>query len=140
MMRRSCQGKVYGLTLAAAMVIATAAFAGEWLNPDGSRMGGSGQTQPRADAENEISENLAEDKGGGKAMPESQAEPTPVPPVTAEPNADYLANVPIPPGHLPPPGACRLWFIDRPPGHQPPPGPCAQLRHQVSAGVFLVKG
>ena len=27
----------------------------------------------------------------------------------------------IPPGHLPPPGEYRQWFLDRPPGHQPPP-------------------
>jgi hypothetical protein len=30
----------------------------------------------------------------------------------------------VPPGHLPPPGECRLWFPDRPPGQQPPPGRC----------------
>jgi hypothetical protein len=30
----------------------------------------------------------------------------------------------IPPGHLPPPGECRVWYPDRPAGHQPPPGRC----------------
>ena len=30
----------------------------------------------------------------------------------------------IPPGHLPPPGACRVWIDGRPPGHQPPPTDC----------------
>jgi hypothetical protein len=30
----------------------------------------------------------------------------------------------IPPGHLPPPGECRVWLPGRPPGHQPPPGRC----------------
>ncbi|WP_083846037.1 hypothetical protein [Sinorhizobium sojae] len=30
----------------------------------------------------------------------------------------------IPPGHLPPPGLCRVWFYDRPAGHQPPPTSC----------------
>jgi hypothetical protein len=31
----------------------------------------------------------------------------------------------IPPGHYPPPGSCRLWFLERPPGHQPPPESCS---------------
>jgi hypothetical protein len=31
---------------------------------------------------------------------------------------------PIPDGHLPPPGECRVWYPDRPAGHQPPPFKC----------------
>lgn len=49
-------------------------------------------------------------------------------------------KVHIPPGHLPPPGACRIWFPDRPPGQQPPPGPCHALRHLVPWGAVLVHG
>lgn len=49
-------------------------------------------------------------------------------------------QVHIPPGHLPPPGACRIWFPDRPPGQPPPPGPCRALRHQVPWGAVLVHG
>ena len=49
-------------------------------------------------------------------------------------------NVEIPPGHMPPPGECRIWFPGRPPGQQPPPGPCSELRHQVPAGAILVRG
>jgi hypothetical protein len=30
----------------------------------------------------------------------------------------------IPPGHLPPPGECRVWYDGRPPGQQPPPTDC----------------
>jgi hypothetical protein len=30
----------------------------------------------------------------------------------------------IPPGHLPPPGECRVWRRGVPPGHQPPPFRC----------------
>jgi hypothetical protein len=33
----------------------------------------------------------------------------------------------VPPGHMPPPGKCRLWYPDRPPGHQPRPQPCEHL-------------
>lgn len=46
----------------------------------------------------------------------------------------------VPPGHLPPPGQCRIWYPDRPPGHQPPPGSCRKLRHQVPPGAVLVQG
>jgi hypothetical protein len=31
----------------------------------------------------------------------------------------------IPPGYLPPPGACRVWYDGRPPGHQPRVTSCA---------------
>ncbi len=46
----------------------------------------------------------------------------------------------IPPGHMPPPGSCRVWFPDRPPGQQPPPGNCRALRHHVPPGAVLVYG
>ena len=32
----------------------------------------------------------------------------------------------IPPGHLPPPGECRVWYDGRPAGHQPPPTDCRE--------------
>ena len=68
--------------------------------------------------------------------------------VRAEPAPGYYepapvyrsASVKIPPGHLPPPGECRIWYPDRPPGHQPPPGDCYTLRYQVPPGAFLVRG
>lgn len=37
----------------------------------------------------------------------------------------------IPPGHLPPPGECRVWHDGRPPGQQPPPTDCATARWQA---------
>lgn len=46
----------------------------------------------------------------------------------------------IPPGHMPPPGECRIWYPDLPPGQQPPPGPCGQLRYQVPPGAWLIRG
>lgn len=46
----------------------------------------------------------------------------------------------IPPGHLPPPGECRVWYPDRSPGQQPPPGDCHELRRHVPAGACLVYG
>lgn len=32
----------------------------------------------------------------------------------------------VPPGHLPPPGQCRVWYDGRPPGRQPPPINCSE--------------
>ena len=50
----------------------------------------------------------------------------------------HPAHLGIPPGHLPPPGQCRIWIPGRPPGHQPPPGPCRALRAEVPVGAWLV--
>jgi hypothetical protein len=57
--------------------------------------------------------------------------PYPAPPGT-RPN--------IPPGHMPPPGQCRIWYPERPPGQQPPPGDCEELRYDVPPGAWLLRG
>lgn len=49
--------------------------------------------------------------------------------------AAYLG---IPPGHLPPPGECRIWFPGLPPGQQPPPGRCGKLEQDVPLGAWLL--
>jgi hypothetical protein len=38
----------------------------------------------------------------------------------------------VPPGHLPPPGQCRVWYDGRPPGHQPPPTGCREAERVAS--------
>lgn len=38
----------------------------------------------------------------------------------------------IPPGHLPPPGECRVWYDGRPPGQQPPPTDCRNAERMAS--------
>ena len=58
------------------------------------------------------------------------------PPATVE--ISHPAHLGIPPGHLPPPGQCRVWIPGRPPGHQPPAGSCNRLESQVPAGAWLV--
>ncbi|HEX6898226.1 MAG TPA: hypothetical protein VF789_00865 [Thermoanaerobaculia bacterium] len=40
----------------------------------------------------------------------------------------------IPPGHLPPPGACRVWYNGVPPGQQPPPTDCDTARREAARG------
>jgi hypothetical protein len=44
----------------------------------------------------------------------------------------------IPPGHLPPPGECRIWYPGRPPGHQPPPVSCAVAINEAPAGSWVL--
>ena len=51
--------------------------------------------------------------------------------------ANY-ARLPIPRGHLPSPGQCRVWLPGVPPGHQPAPGPCRAMSRRVPAGAWLV--
>ena len=38
----------------------------------------------------------------------------------------------IPPGHMPPPGECRVWYDGRPPGQQPPPTSCRDAERRAS--------
>jgi hypothetical protein len=61
------------------------------------------------------------------------------PSVAYESSGLYPVALHIPPGHLPPPGECRIWYPDRPPGHQPPPGDCASLSRRVPLGAWLIR-
>lgn len=67
-------------------------------------------------------------RGGGPAV-ESGREPE---------SPKELKRLGIPPGHLPPPGSCKIWIPGTPPGHQPPPGDCAELRGRVPVGAWLL--
>jgi hypothetical protein len=48
------------------------------------------------------------------------------------------ATLGIPPGHLPPPGQCRVWLPGEPPGHQPRPRSCARIESTAPAGSWIV--
>ena len=49
-----------------------------------------------------------------------------------------VRRVHLPPGHLPPPGWCRIWLPGTPPGHQPKPGRCKRLEAQIPPGGWLL--
>ena len=45
----------------------------------------------------------------------------------------------IPPGHLPPPGKCKIWYPNTPPGHQSKKhGDCRTLQRRVPQGAWLI--
>jgi hypothetical protein len=48
------------------------------------------------------------------------------------------ATLSIPPGQLPRPGLCRLWFPGRPPGRQPKARPCAEVESSAPAGAWVL--
>lgn len=46
--------------------------------------------------------------------------------------------LPVPRGHLPPPGRCRAWLPGVPPGRQMPPGSCRSVERRVPPGGWLL--
>jgi hypothetical protein len=48
------------------------------------------------------------------------------------------ATLGIPPGHLPPPGLCRVWLSGTPPGHQPKARSCSLIERTAPAGSLIV--
>lgn len=58
----------------------------------------------------------------------------------ASQNASTAARYGIPPGHLPPPGQCRVWMPGEPPGQQKryKSGECALVQRRVPPGGWLV--
>ncbi len=50
----------------------------------------------------------------------------------------HYGRLPIPRGHLPSAGQCRIWLPGVAPGHQTPPGSCRSLGRRVPAGAWLL--
>ena len=77
----------------------------------------------------------------GEVMIESEPGLVTVEGQTSPGQSHYQTNSPkIPPGHMPPPGKCRIWFPGEPPGKQPPPGDCMELEQQIPPGAWLIRG
>lgn len=51
---------------------------------------------------------------------------------------EKVASLGVPPGHLPPPGMCRVWFPGRPPGHQPRAVGCSEAMAHAPAGSWVL--
>jgi hypothetical protein len=66
--------------------------------------------------------------------PAPRPEPEPAP--HAAPST--AATLGIPPGHLPPPGQCRVWIPGTPPGHQAPSSPCRGIERHAPAASWIV--
>ena len=89
-------------------------------------------------------------KCGSRARPEPEARSIPGSDGGSEPemknddvpdNASTAARFGIPPGHLPPPGQCKVWMPGEPPGKQKKKysaGDCADMSRDVPAGGWLV--
>lgn len=58
---------------------------------------------------------------------------------TKAPPGHVARRLGIPPGHLPRPGECRIWYPGVPPGRQPRPGSCGRLARQLPAGAWLIE-
>lgn len=50
------------------------------------------------------------------------------------------ASYGVPPGHLPPPGLCRVWVAGVPPGRQPAPTDCATALRRRPANARVLWG
>lgn len=57
---------------------------------------------------------------------------------TPPPSYPSYRSLKIPPGHLPPPGSCKIWYPGKPPGHQPPPTSCEAAFRDVVAGAWVL--
>lgn len=66
--------------------------------------------------------------------------PTRVPTTTRTETSRSRSNDRIPPGHLPPPGMCRVWIDGVPPGRQPAPTDCATAYRTRPANARVIYG
>ncbi|HSE68005.1 MAG TPA: hypothetical protein VLB12_13545, partial [Gemmatimonadales bacterium] len=71
----------------------------------------------------------------------TKSKPTPAPapaPAAQKQGKSTAATLGIPPGHLPPPGQCRVWMPGEPPGHQAKARSCSNIERSAPAGSWIV--
>jgi hypothetical protein len=76
--------------------------------------------------------------GNSPPEPRPSVRSAPVSSGTVRTSTSTAATLGIPPGHLPPPGECRIWVPGTPPGHQRDAGNCSTLERQVPQGAWLI--
>ncbi len=69
--------------------------------------------------------------------PQRGPTPNPAPPPRANPSASVHA-LGVPPGHLPPPGRCRIWVPGMPPGRQAKARSCHGIVATAQAGSWIL--
>lgn len=70
---------------------------------------------------------------------QTTADSAPAPdPQVADYGPSTAATLKVPPGHLPPPGQCRIWIPGDPPGHQPKAGKCDGTERRAPAGSWIL--
>ena len=63
---------------------------------------------------------------------------TPAPEPAASRGPSTAARLGIPPGHLPPPGQCRVWVQGLPPGKQPKARGCSGIEQSAPPSSWVV--
>ena len=71
--------------------------------------------------------------------PVPASEPSPQPSAARGRSPGTAATLGIPPGHLPPPGMCRVWVPGTPPGHQAKSRSCSNIERTAPAGSYIVE-
>lgn len=75
----------------------------------------------------------------GACKPVVSTQPAPESRPAARRSPSTAATLGIPPGHLPPPGMCRVWVNGKPPGHQARPRSCSNIERTAPAGSYIVE-
>ena len=63
---------------------------------------------------------------------------SPAPETQRRGNSEVVHTLGIPPGHLPPPGQCRVWVQGRPPGQQARPRSCSGIASSAPTGSWIL--